>query len=295
MAHGSLQDTACGLVDDECLTGIAYHMGIAQHMMAGDEEAGPHGQALRLTGQHEDSALFQQLGHAAGADRSFLRRDRSALGRHIGQDLQGLAGAAAGRDPGDRIRRGRQLCQLFLDDAGLFLEQCPQLGQIGIHFGIFGQLGSQGCFLGLLFRFGGLPLLPEQPAEQGQDQQEEDDTPEQGTAVPGGRDRGALGGGFLTDGRGFAVSGGSGIGAGDISGVFAGIVSHGDMLRKRAHFSWERRAPCCYSIRLLTDSSYVARRMSTSWRVLSSSRRELFQAFFSLWGACWRWETCPLA
>ena len=82
-------------------------MGVAQNVTARDEEAGPHGQALRLTGQHEDSALFQQLGHAAGAGRSFLRCDRRVLGRHIGRDLQGLAGAPAGHDTGDGVGRRR--------------------------------------------------------------------------------------------------------------------------------------------------------------------------------------------
>ncbi len=184
----------------------------------------------------KDRALFQQLGHAAGAGRGLLRCDRRALGRHIGRDLQGLAGAAAGHGTGDGVGRGRQLRQLFLDDAGLFLEQGPQLGKIGVHLGIFGQPGCQGGFLGLLFRLGGLPLLPEQPAEQGQDQQGQDDAPEQGTAVPGDRDRDALGGGPHAAGRS-AVTGGvrgfSGIGAGAISGAFAGIVSHEDMLRKK--------------------------------------------------------------
>ena len=56
------------------------------------------------------------------------------------------------------------------------------------------------------------------------------------TAVPGDRDRDALGGGPHAAGRS-AVTGGvrgfSGIGAGAISGAFAGIVSHEDMLRKK--------------------------------------------------------------
>ena len=157
------------------------------------------------------------------------------MGRHIGRDLQGLAGAAAGHNAGDGVRRGRQLRQFFLDDAGLFLEQGPQLGQVGVHLGILGQLGVQGGFLGLFFRFGGLPLLPEQPAEQGQDQQEQHDAPEQGTAVPGNRDRGAPGGVRIAGGISTAggVCGVGGIGTGDISGVFAGIVSHGGMLRKK--------------------------------------------------------------